>query len=151
MNLTPKNLCSHNQFGGIDMENFEPNWLAIIAATAVGFAIGFLWYGPLFGKAWMAEVGMTEEDTKSANMGKIFGFAAGFQFVMAYCLAMFFGSEVTAITGTLYGFLTGFGWVSLALAVNGLFEQKSWRYIIINGSYWTVVFTLMGLIIGAWQ
>ncbi|MDZ7714842.1 MAG: DUF1761 domain-containing protein [Balneolaceae bacterium] len=51
----------------------------------------------------------------------------------------------------LYGFLTGFGWVFFALAVNNLYEQSSWKYICINGGYWTVTFTVMGLIIRAWK
>ena len=68
----------------------EINWLAVIAASLVGFVVGFLWYGPVFGKAGMAESGMTEEKAKEGNMGKIFGLSFIFQFIMAYCLAMFF-------------------------------------------------------------
>lgn len=133
------------------MEQVVINWFAIVAAALVGFAVGALWYGPVFGKVWMAEVGLTEEDVKRANMLKIFGIAFVLQFMMAYCLAMFFGNDITAVTGALYGFLTGFAWVGFALAVNAMFEQKSWKYILINGGYWTVVFTLMGLIIGVWR
>lgn len=133
------------------MEVVAINWLAVIAASLVGFAIGFVWYGPLFGKPWMASVGMTEEDAKNGNMAKIFGFTFVFQFIMAYCLAMFFGGEVNVQEGAFYGFLTGFGWVAMAIGVNGLYEQKSWKYIFINGGFWTVVFTLMGLIIGGWK
>jgi len=38
-----------------------------------------------------------------------------------------------------------------ALAVNALFEQKPLQYMLINGAYGSVVFTLMGLILGAWH
>jgi hypothetical protein len=72
------------------MEMASINWLAVVAASLVGFGVGFIWYGPLFGKSWMASVGMTEEDSKNGNMGKIFGFTFIFQFIMAFCLAMFF-------------------------------------------------------------
>ena len=133
------------------MEDVMINWLAVGAASLVGFVLGFLWYGPLFGKAWMAEVGMTEEDAKKGNMAKIFGLSFVFQFIMAYCLAMFFGNEVDAQMGAFYGFLTGFAWVALAIGVNALYEQKSFKYIFINGGFWAIVFTLMGLIIGAWR
>ena len=40
------------------------SWIAIIAAAAAGFVVGGIWYGPLFGKAWMAEHGCTEEELK---------------------------------------------------------------------------------------
>lgn len=76
---------------------------------------------------------------------------------MAFNLAMFLtgspeaAAQMDAGTGAFYGFLTGFGWIFFALAVNSLYEQKSWKYIFINGGYWSVSFTVMGLIIGAWR
>ena len=33
------------------------NWLAVIGAAVAAFVIGALWYGPLFGKRWMALTG----------------------------------------------------------------------------------------------
>jgi len=133
------------------MEEVMINWFAILSATLVGFVVGFLWYGPLFGKVWMKEAGLSEEDVKNGNMAKIFGFTAVFQFIMAYCLAMFFGNDITAASGAMYGFLTGFAWVALSVSVLALYEQRSFKYMLINGGFWTVVFTLMGLIIGAWR
>jgi hypothetical protein len=139
------------------MEMSAINWLAVVAASLVGFAIGFVWYGPLFGKKWMASVGLTEEDAQNGNMGKIFGVTFVLQFIMAFCLAMFFYGDpssadmITGGSGAFYGFLTGFGWVATAIGVNALYEQKSWSYMFINGGFWIVVFTLMGLIIGAWK
>ena len=139
----------------MDMSNI--NFLAVIAATLSTFVVGWLWYGPLFGGAWITSVGMSEEQLKQGNMAKIFGFAFIFEFIMAFNLAMFFygspeGAEMmTAGTGAFYGFLTGFGWIFFALAVNGLYEQKSWKYIFINGGYWSVSLTVMGLILGVWK
>jgi hypothetical protein len=133
------------------------NFLAVIAATLSTFAVGALWYGPLFGKSWMAATGITEGDVESGSMAKIFTLAFIFELIMAFNLAMFFygspesAAAITAGTGAFYGFLTGFGWVFFAMAVNSLYEQKSWKYILINGGYWTVAFTIMGLILGAWK
>ena len=39
----------------------------------------------------------------------------------------------------------------MAIAIIGVFENKSWTYIVINGGYMTIAFTVMGLIIGAWR
>lgn len=133
------------------------NFLAVIAATLSTFLVGWLWYGPLFGKAWMNAVGVTEEEIEKGSMAKIFGLAFIFELIMAFNLAMFLtgspeaAAQMDAGTGAFYGFLTGFGWIFFALAVNSLYEQKSWKYIFINGGYWSVAFTVMGLIIGAWQ
>ena len=35
--------------------------LATCVATILGFGLGALWYGPLFGKQWMSAVGVTPE------------------------------------------------------------------------------------------
>ena len=49
----------------------EFHGINIIAAllAALGFmVVGFLWYGPLFGKTWMKLHGWTEEDFKGTNV-----------------------------------------------------------------------------------
>ena len=139
------------------MDMSAVNWLAVLAAAAIPFAIGFVWYGPLFGKPWMASVGLTQEDANRMNAPKVFGIAFIAQLVMAFCLAMFFYGDpeaadaITAGTGSFYGFLTGFGWIAMVITTNAQFEQKSFGYIAINSAYWIIVFTLMGLILGAWR
>ena len=139
------------------MDMSTVNIWAILVATLSTFLVGWLWYGPLFGNAWMSAAGISEEKVKQGNMAKIFGLAFIFELIMAFNLAMFLtgspeaAEQVNAGTGALYGFLTGFGWIFFALAVNSLYEQKSWKYICINGGYWSVAFTIMGLIIGAWK
>lgn len=139
----------------MDLSNI--NFLAVAAAALSTFLVGWIWYGPIFGKAWQRLAGISEQEMQQANMGKIFGLSFLFELVMAFNLAMFFfgspeGAEmINAANGALYGFLTGFGWVFFAYAVTGLFEQRSWKQIGINGGYWAVAFTVMGLILGAWK
>ena len=47
------------------------NFPLILLAALAPMPLGFLWYGPLFGKAWMRESGMTPEKAKSSNLVKI--------------------------------------------------------------------------------
>ena len=55
----------------------EISWLATLVATLLAFALGALWYGPLFGKAWMAEQGFVEEDLmRDFNPAKTYGTTA---------------------------------------------------------------------------
>jgi hypothetical protein len=49
------------------------------------------------------------------------------------------------------GFLAVFGWPATIFATIALFEQRSWKYVFINGGYMTVYFTLAGLVIGIWR
>ncbi len=53
--------------------------------------------------------------------------------------------------GALHGTLTGIFLALPVLAVNALFERKSWRYILINAGFWVVCFALMGGILCAWM
>ncbi|MBI3341870.1 DUF1761 domain-containing protein, partial [Candidatus Curtissbacteria bacterium] len=36
---------------------FQINYMAVVAAAVVNMVLGFLWYGPLFGKPWMKMMG----------------------------------------------------------------------------------------------
>ncbi len=52
--------------------------------------------------------------------------------------------------GALHGLLAGIFLVLPIMGTNGLFERKSWKYILINVGYWTVVLTIMGAIVCGW-
>ncbi|MES2575865.1 MAG: DUF1761 domain-containing protein [Bacteroidota bacterium] len=49
--------------------------------------------------------------------------------------------------GALHGFMTGLFFAFPIVAINSLFERKSWKYIFIHAGYWIVTLTLMGGII----
>lgn len=125
------------------------NWLAIIVAALSTFMIGGLWYS-VFEKPWMAANNFTNEDLKKRKMPVIFGLSFFFAFFMSLNLAMFIGKEDLAY-GTIAGFLTGFGWVALGIAIIALFENRPLKYVLINGGYMIVSFTLMGAILGTWK
>jgi hypothetical protein len=52
--------------------------------------------------------------------------------------------------GALHGFITGLFFAFPVIAINGLFERKSWKYIFIHAGYWIVTLTIMGSIICGW-
>ena len=127
------------------------NWLAVIVAAVSGFVVGGLWYGPLFGKAWRAASGMTEEKSKQGNMAMIFGLTFVLNLIAACSLAMLLGAQSTWQTGIFYGAITGITFVSTALGITYLFEHRSLSQFFINAGYQTVNFATMGLILGAWH
>jgi hypothetical protein len=49
------------------------NFLLILSTGLIPLLVGYFWYGPLFGKVWMAEAAMTDEKIKNSNMLLIFG------------------------------------------------------------------------------
>jgi hypothetical protein len=134
------------------MDASTVNWLAVFAAGISAFVLGGIWYSPaLFGKAWMTENNMTVQDVQKGNKAKIFGWSFLLSLVMAANLAMFLNTpDMNFSLGLMYGALSGL-WVFCGIAIVALFEQKSSRYIFINGGYGLVSLALMGAIIGVWR
>lgn len=65
----------------------EINFLALFVAALVPMALGFVWYHEkVFGKAWMAAAGMTEEKIKGGNMAVIFGVSFIFAFMLSWVM-----------------------------------------------------------------
>lgn len=129
------------------------NYFAVLAAAVSTFILGGLWYSPLlFGKAWMRANNFSDADVQTFSKARMFGWSIVFSVVMALNLAMFLAApDTNARWGATAGALAGLGWVAMSIAIIGLFENKSWGYIAINGGYVTVAFTIMGLIIGSWR
>ena len=127
------------------------NWLAVIAAAFSTFLLGGLWYSPLlFEKRWLNANNFNQEDLKKRKMPMVFGLSFLLSFIMSLNLALFIGQE-DVVFGTIVGFMTGFGWVALAIGIISLFESRSLKYVLINGGYMIVSFTIMGAILGAWN
>ncbi len=129
------------------------NHFAVVSAALAMFLIGGLWYSPfLFHKAWMAANGLNDQDLRKKGMGRIFGLSFVFSWIMAYNLAAFLGGpDTTVVWGATAGALAGIGWVALSIGILGLFERRSWKYMLINGGYFAVSFVAMGTILGAWR
>lgn len=126
------------------------NWVSVFVAALSGFAIGALWYGPLFGKPWMRLSGMTKEKGAQASMAVTMGGAYALNLVAATGMATLNGDN----TGWLFGLHTGlagaFFFVAPALGVIYLFEQRPLQLWFINAGYQILNFAAMGAILGAW-
>ncbi len=53
--------------------------------------------------------------------------------------------------GALHGTMSGIFFALPIIAINGLFERKSWKYIAIHAGYWLVVMAIMGAIVCGWK
>lgn len=132
------------------MENV--NWLSFVIAVLIPLVMGFIWYHPkVFGKAWMESVGMTEEKAKEANMPLTFGLSLVLSALLAFFLINFTNAPAaqegvydTFKHGAFHGVFLGVVVVIPVMVTNGLFEQKSWKNMMINVAYWIVTMALMG-------
>ena len=134
------------------MEPVHFNFAAIFVAALLSFALGGLWYSPLlFARAWMNEAGLSEQKTRDAPMGRIFGLAGLASLVMAFNLAAFIGPKASLGFGLFAGAAAAIGWVAMSLGVIYLFEQRSLKLWLINSGYQVLAYTLMGGVLGVWK
>ena len=50
--------------------------------------------------------------------------------------------------GAFHGLLVGLFFISPLIAINALFERRSWKYIGIHAGYWIVTLAIMGGVLG---
>lgn len=127
------------------------NYLAVGLAALSAFFLGFLWYTIIFAKPWQELIGMNTKSNgaETPNLGRLLLGSFILEIIMAFLLAGTITPAADWLTGLLTGLIIGLGWVGLALGVNYMFEGKSFKLWLINAGYNTVVFAVMGLIIGA--
>lgn len=135
------------------------NYLAVIVAALISMAVGFLWYGPLFGKIWMKENGWNPEKLKGMkppNMTKQYSIQFVGALFMSYVLAsaLLFASSYLGTSGISAGLMVGFwnwlGFIAPVTLVTVLYERKSWKLWFLNNSYYLVSLILMGILLALW-
>jgi hypothetical protein len=120
--------------------------LATLVGTLAGFALGALWYGPLFGKAWLAENGFTAEHIeKDFNPLQTYGATFVLGLIAAYVFGWFIGPKPAASHAIGAGVAVGLCWVATAIGTNYLFERRSLKLFLINGGYHVLRFGLVGV------
>jgi hypothetical protein len=141
------------------MENI--NWFAQVAATLSALVIGFGWYHEkVFGNVWMKMVGLTPEKIQQANMALTMGLTVVFAFLLSMVMFAFTTTGETHVGkpefhtfqhGVVHGLVMTLFVVLPTLGTNALFEQKNWKYILINVGYWALTLSVMGGIISLWR
>lgn len=136
------------------------NYLAVFAAAIASMILGWLWYGPLFGKTWMALSGLTEEKmavAKSKGMGKMYLLTFIGSLVMSFVLAhaLIFASAYLKASGISAGLTAGFwNWLGFIAPVTlgiVIWDGKPWKLWFLNNSYQLITLLVMGVILALWK
>jgi hypothetical protein len=142
------------------------NYLAVLVAAIVAFVLGSLWYGPLFGKAWMKTLGMNMDEMKAkaqsdpsmkSKMMRGYVIMAIGALLTAYVLAhaLIFANAYMQTTGAGAGlfiaFMNWLGFVAPVLVAPVMWEGRPWKWWFITSGYYLVSLGLMSLVLTYWK
>ena len=146
--------------------HFPPiNYLAVLVAAIVIFALGGLWYSPvLFVKKWIALQNRTEEQMRAeaaaANMPVLYISAFVTALITALVMAHLLGHFAAAVDpnmapsaahGAMFGFVCWLGFAAPTSYGTAIFSGKPKQLWLIDTTYNLVAFMLAGAILGAWR
>lgn len=134
------------------MPDVDINIWAVLVAAVVNMVAGTIWYSKgLFGKEWSKLVGRKLEEMSGGGMG--YAVAAVGALVQAYILAHFvqYTGSTTFWDGLVTGFWLWLGFIAVAIAVNLVFEGRTWALWKINAGYFLIVLLINGGLLAAWR
>ena len=135
------------------MNKLKINHLAILVCTVILFALGFTWYGPLFGERWMAMINL-DMATVEANPPQIGTWVTNLISSVAplYALAWLFTKlDVTSgIRGASIAFIIVFCFHHLPTMTSNMFAQAPYGLAWITSGFDLLGLTIAGFILGAW-
>lgn len=137
----------------------EVNLLAVLVCGIISMVLGFIWFGPLFGKQWMKVIG-ADKNTDAQNkaiqktMGPIYGISFVLALFQAYVLAHYINGwqEASGLENSL--------WIWAAFIIPTVAGGSMWnndtpkvistRFMILGG-YYFLLLAIFGLILGNWR
>jgi len=125
--------------------------IGVVVAAMANMVIGYLWFGPLFGKKWLSLVNLDprklEEGKKKMPQNLAIGLVAAL--VTATVLSYFVGlaGEATILGGAIVGALAWFGFVATQSLAMVLWEGKPVKLYLLVNEHILVSFVVMGAIV----
>jgi len=136
------------------MDNLIINYWSVLIAAIASFAIGGIWYGPLFGKKWMALMGISKHDMKSMRLSPTQAMTLGFLFTLLQSYVVVHVVASLEVSGAGASWLLAF-WVWLGIMVpitigSFLWENKPFKLFVLNAAHQLISLFVMVLILASW-
>lgn len=131
------------------------NFWAICAGAVASFVLSGVWYTFLFGKPWLAALGISYEDVEDSGipMGRALMGTLVASFLASGCLALLFSGweappwhEVFVIAG-----LVWLGFSMTPMLKRAFWEDRPWTLIAIDGGFELVSILSIAAIVVAWR
>lgn len=142
----------------------DVNLYAVLVAGIVPMIVGALWYGPLFGKRWLAMMEMTAEEVQEGfNPVKTYGVSLLLSLLTAYILAQLIaevapvdvssmeGAGGSAMVGVHVGLMALIAFVAPVAHQSVTFEKRKAGLAWLNVAYNGVALIGQALVIAIWR
>lgn len=141
------------------MPDIPLNVTALAASTIAGFFLSFVWYTPLFGKAWAREMGFDPSEqpptpalVRSLLLTVLSVFLVAF--VLANSVAVWTPSTwgiagkdlAQPVQALQAGFFTWLGFFLPTLLHGVAWEKRSWKLFCINAGYYLALLLVVSFI-----
>ncbi len=121
-------------------------WFAAVVATVAAFVLGGLWYGPLFSKPWMREMGVGRDFKARVSRPVLFAVAIALNFVAAVVFGLFVGPAPRPVLALGVGAAIGLAWAAPWMVIVYLFAARSFVLAAIDAGYVAAQFILFGVV-----
>ena len=132
------------------------NWLAVAVSAIAYFALGAIWFGPVFGKIWMKGHGITpptDEEKKNMNMGMILGMSfvkTAVMVILTAYVSMIINYNGNMMTALKIGAVLG-GISAFPIGINYLFLKKPFSIWVLDGGYHACGVVITSVILSVWR
>jgi hypothetical protein len=127
------------------------NWIAVVIGVVLSNALGFLWYGPLFGKPWAKALGKKASELQASPTSYVVTVVTSLitMIVLAAAIRAFGSASLGVLEGAIVGVALYIGLAGAPSYVGTTFEGRSVTVWYINALYNLVVFGVMGAVFAA--
>lgn len=134
------------------------DYLAILACGVASLVLGFVWYGPLFGKKWMEIIGATAADRQArkemqSKAMPLYVITFVLSLFQAYVLSLFISGwqEVPGVENAIWIWAAFIVPTMAAVAMwNNDSSRIAWARFLIGAGYYLVLFITYGIILVYW-
>lgn len=128
------------------------NWWAVLVAAVINMVIGFLWYGPLFGKLWLRLIDKKAEEIEGGSSPLTYAVPIVGAFTNAFVLALVLSSMHVArpLVGAGWGALLWFAFGGVALLTTANFEGRKFSVGLLFIAYMLLVNLINGALLVIW-
>jgi hypothetical protein len=133
------------------------NWLAVIVAAVVYFALGAVWFTPAFlGRPWMRSIGWDESRQPPQANPVSYAVPALLYLLAAIATAMLARATGTADVGSgiVLGLIVGVGYALTVTATDAVFDPNKpqpWVWFAISGGYHLLGLVAVAIIVSVWR